>query len=553
MNTFLRRCVIDSGQSAAARGRYCETWPIKFRRNWVEAMIVENQGSVFAFLSRPESYGLSDAVEIMETHISMIFLAGPRVFKLKRAVRLPYVDFSTPALRLKACAEEVARNGKAAPGLYLGVRRITRGADGTLVFDGQGEVIDAVVEMVRFDQQCLLDRMALAGGLTPQLMEDTARMIADFHASAPVARGAGGAANIANVLSINEAGFAESHLFQPEELSEFHAVFRSALRRHAALLDQRAKNGKVRLCHGDLHLRNICLFEGRPRLFDCIEFNDAIATIDVLYDLSFLLMDLWHRSLPVSANLVMNNYLDQSEEEDGFALLPFFMALRAAVRAHVTATQIEESSGKSAELGASARSYFNLARTLLTPCGPRLVALGGFSGSGKTTIAEAAAAYIGAPPGARIIESDRVRKAMFGVPADTRLSASAYQPEVSVQVYRQMLERSRRILCAGGSVVAAAVFDRPDSRREIENRTLAVPADFAGIWLDADRGLLTRRIGSRKNGPSDATIEVLEKQLQRGAGEIGWSKVNARGSVAATADAVLAAGGQPPVSIAEQF
>jgi uncharacterized protein len=508
-------------------------------------MMAEDQKSVLAFLSRPETYGLPGPVEIMETHISMIFLAGSRAFKLKRAVRLPYADFSTPALRLKACAEEVARNSKTAPGLYLGVRRITRGADGALAFDGAGEAVDAVVEMVRFDQQCLLDHLAVSGKLTAQLMEDTARMIAGFHASAPVVPGANGSWNVENVLAINEAGFATSHLFQPDELETFHAAFRSALSRHVALLDRRAKNGKVRLCHGDLHLRNICILEGKPRLFDCIEFNDAIATIDVLYDLSFLLMDLWHCGLPVYANLVMNRYFDQCDEEDGFCLLPFFMAVRAAVRAHVTATQTEESSEQSAALDASARSYFKLARSLLETREPGLVAIGGFSGSGKTTVAAAAAVHFGAPPGARIIESDRVRKRMFGVAADDRLPASAYLAEVSAQVYQRMLDRSRGILRSGGSVAAAAVFDRQESRRQIKNMTCGVPAHFTGIWLEADHSLLSQRIGNRKGGPSDATIEVLELQLQRGAGEIGWTKVNARGDIAATVAAVLAAGSRP--------
>jgi uncharacterized protein len=507
-------------------------------------MIVEDQKSVLAFLSRPETYGLPGPVEIMETHISLIFLVGPRAFKLKRAVRLPYADFSTPALRVDACDEEVARNSKTAPGLYLGVRRITRGADGALAFDGAGEAVDAVVEMVRFDQQCLLDQMAVSGELTAQLMEDTARMIADFHATASVVSGADGSGNIENVLAINEAGFATSHLFQPHELGAFHAAFRSALSRHAALLDQRAKHGKVRLCHGDLHLRNICMFEGKPRLFDCIEFNDVIATIDVLYDLSFLLTDLWHRGLPAGANLIMNRYLDMTGEEDGFALLPFFMAVRAAVRAHVTATQIEEGSRRSAGLAASARSYFNLARSLLASSEPSLVAIGGFSGSGKTTIAQAAAAHIGAPPGARILESDRVRKAMFGVDTGVRLAAAAYQPEVSAEVYRQMLERAQRILRGGSSVVAAAVFDRPDSRAEIESMTCGIPARFTGIWLDADPCLLRQRIENRKSGPSDATVEVLEKQLRRGTEEIGWIKTGVSGTIAAAADAVIAAAGR---------
>jgi uncharacterized protein len=507
-------------------------------------MIVEDQRSVMAFLSRPETYSLKGAVEVLETHISMIFLAGSRAFKLKRAVHLPYADFSTPALRLRTCAEEVARNNKTAPGLYLGVRRITRAADGTLAFGGRDELIDAVVEMVRFDQQCLLDRMALAGGLTPQLMEDTARMIADFHASAPIMPSASGSGNIEHVLAINEAGFATSHLFQSDELKTFHAAFRNALSRHAALLDQRAKHGKVRLCHGDLHLRNICMLDGKPRLFDCIEFNDAIATIDVLYDLSFLLMDLWHYGLPVYANLVMNRYLDQCEEEDGFCLLSFFMAVRAAVRAHVTATQIEEGSKQAAGLGVSALSYFKLARSLLATRARSLVAIGGFSGSGKTTIAEAAAAYVGGPPGARIIESDRVRKTMFGVAADDRLPESAYRPEVSAQVYQRMLDRSQKILRSGGNLTVTAVFDRQKSRLQIENMTSGVLAHFTGIWLEADQSTLSQRICKRRGGPSDATIEVLELQLQRGAGEIGWKKVDARGDIAATVAAVLAAANQ---------
>jgi uncharacterized protein len=510
-------------------------------------MIVDDQNQVLAFLSRPETHGLPDAVEVIETHISMVFLAGSRVYKLKRAVRLPYVDFSTPELRLRACEEEVNRNRKTAPGLYVGVRQITRGEDGRLSFEGTGEIVDAVVEMVRFDQECLLDRMAVAGRLTPQLMEDTAGMIADFHASAPVLSSSGGAGNIANVLSINEAGFATSHLFSPEELNGFHAAFRDTLRRYEALLDQRSARGRVRQCHGDLHLRNICMLEGKPRLFDCIEFNDAIATIDILYDFSFLLMDLWHSGLHAIANLVMNRYLDKSGEEDGFVLLPFFMALRAAVRAHVTATQVEEGSQHAAALGVSARSYFDLARVLLKARSPDLLAIGGFSGSGKTTIAEAAAPHIGGPPGARIIESDRVRKGIFGVDARTRLTAAAYQPAISAEVYRQMFARAQAVLRDGGSVVLAAVFDRPRSRQEIEVIAGEVPAHFTGIWLDADRGVLSDRIESRARGPSDATIEVLETQIQRGAGQIGWVRIDANGTIAATANAVITAVGQLPV------
>ncbi|MER8373956.1 AAA family ATPase [Mesorhizobium sp. M1406] len=490
-------------------------------------MIVENQQAAVAFLLDPASYGTTEPVEAIETHISRIFLIGRRAYKMKRAVKLPYVDFSAPALRLAACEKEVELNAKTAPGLYLGVRRITREADGKLAFDGTGQMVDAAIEMVRFDQSKLLDRMTAAGELSPALMTAVARMIVGYHRTAPTIHHGSGSTNLASVLDINEAGFATSHVFTKPEIETFAEAFRTALARHSGLLDRREAAGKIRRCHGDLHLRNICLFDGEPRLFDCIEFNDQIATVDVLYDLAFLLMDLWHRGFPQLANLVMNRYLDEADDEDGFILLPFFMAVRAAVRAHVTATQVEEGSVDSDTLTAEARSYFDLARNFLQEAPPRLVAIGGLSGSGKTTVAEALAAHVGAPPGARIVESDRIRKAMHGVPAETRLPDRAYRPEVSDRVYREMAWRAGLILAEGGSVVADAVFDRPADRDRIEKAARDRGVAVAGFWLEADPLVLWQRVSERKGGPSDATIDILSRQLQRNATQSTWRKVDA--------------------------
>ncbi len=495
-------------------------------------MIVDDQQAAVAFLLDPSSYGAAGPVDAIETHISRIFLIGERAYKMKRAVQLPYVDFSAPALRLAACEQEVELNSKTAPGLYLGVRRITREADGKLAFDGTGQMVDAAIEMVRFDQSNLLDRMATAGELTPALMTAVARMIVSYHRAAPTVHNGSGSSNLAGVLDINEAGFATSHVFTQAQIEAFAKDFRTTLAQHSGLLDRREAAGKVRRCHGDLHLRNICLFDGEPRLFDCIEFNDQIASIDVLYDLAFLLMDLWHRGFPQLANLVMNRYLDEADDEDGFVLLPFFMAVRAAVRAHVTATQVEEGSADSDRLTAEARSYFALARTLLQETSPQLVAIGGLSGSGKTTVAEALAAHVGAPPGARIVESDRIRKAMHGVPAETRLPGKAYRPEVSDRVYREMAWRAGLILAEGGSVVADAVFDRPADRDRIEKVASVRGVAVAGFWLDADPPVLWQRVSDRKGGPSDATIDILSRQLQRNATQTSWRKINAERKLA---------------------
>ncbi len=488
-------------------------------------MLPCSQADAIAFLARGGDPAAK--TEILETHISRIFLTGDRAFKMKRAVKLPYLDFSTPELRLAACRKEVEFNAPTAPGLYIGVRRITRDTNGRVVFDGSGMLVDAVVEMTRFNQSLLLDRMADACTLTPGLMAQTACMIAHFHNQAPVVHAGEGAANLAAVLDINKAGFATSHVFSREEVNSLDASFRRALVRHANTLNERETVGKIRRCHGDLHLRNICLFDGQPRLFDCIEFNDQIATVDVLYDLSFLLMDLWHRGLPHLANLTANRYLDETENEDGFVLLSFLMAVRAAVRAHVTATQIEEDGDPSGDLSAQARSYFDLARHLLREHPAQLIAIGGLSGSGKTTVAEALATGVGGAPGARIVESDRIRKAMHGVSAETRLPEKAYRPEISELVYREIAWRSGLILAEGGAVIADAVFDRPADRQRIEQVAHERNRPFLGIWLDVSPDVLWRRVEQRRGGPSDATVDILSRQLQKDLGKVGWRRIDA--------------------------
>lgn len=496
-------------------------------------MRVEDQSEVKAFLADPASHG-GAGVDVVETHISAVYLAGDRALKLKQAVRLPYADFSTPGIRLAACEKELALNRAITPDLYLGVRRITREPAG-LAFDGSGPTVDAVVEMRRFDQDSLLDRMAARGDLTAPLIEDLAAEIAAFHDRARIADDAGGAANIAAVLDINRAGFAESDTFRAAEIADLDAAFRTALDGHAGRLDARARDGAVRRCHGDLHLRNVCLHRGRPRLFDCIDFNDALATVDVLYDLAFMAMDLWHRDLQGFANLLVNRYLDRAGQEDGFVLLPFFVALRAAVRAHVTATQAADAEAADrGRIEATARAYFRLARACLAPAPARLVAIGGFSGSGKSTIAEALAPDLGAAPGARLLQSDRIRKAMFGVAAHTRLPENAYAPEVSARVYAAMASRAAALLSAGAPVVADAVHDRAESRADIAAAATSAGVAFDGVWLDVDPAVLRRRVEQRRGGPSDATPDVVAAQVARQDGAVDWTRVAAAGTAAET-------------------
>lgn len=506
-------------------------------------MRVEDQSEVIAFLADGTSYGHPDRpVERIRTHISEIFLVGDRSFKLKRAVKLPYLDFSTRELREAACQREVELNRRTAPALYLGVRQISR-MDGRLVFGAEGEPVDSVVEMRRFDQDDLFDRMAERRELIPSLMTATAAIIARFHQEAEPSFAGSGAGAMARVLDINETALSAVGLFDPAKVEQLNAALRESLTNHAALLDERLAAGKVRRCHGDLHLRNICLLDGEPTLFDCLEFSEEMATIDVAYDLAFLLMDLWHRGLPNLANLTMNRYLDATGDDDAVPLLGLFMAIRAAIRAHVTATQAMQGDDDGG-LRETASRYFDLANRLMEKGSLSLVAIGGLSGSGKSTIADAIAGYIGVPPGARVFESDRVRKRLFGLDPTMRLPPDAYRPEVSETVYGTVADMAEKHLRKGISVVVNAVFDRRSDRERIRHASEKAHAPFIGLWLDVKPDVLKARVAGRVGSASDADLKVLSLQLEKwNAAEMDWRLIDGNRELALVVGDVLAVSG----------
>jgi hypothetical protein len=276
-------------------------------------------------------------------------------------------------------------------------------------------------------------------------------------------------------------------------------------------------------------------------MFDCIEFSADLAIIDVLYDLAFLLMDLAHRAHSGLANWTFNRYLDVADESDGLALLPFFMAIRAMVRAHVHAAQSLSRAGSAAEpIRAEALAYLDLALALLRPSRPRLVAIGGHSGTGKSTLAAMIAPALEGLPGARVLNSDRVRKAMYGVSPETRLPPEAYNPEVSHRVYDRLMSEAARALAGGGAVIVDAVFDRPEDRAAIEAVARVSALPFHGFWLEAAEATLAQRISARRGDPSDADIGVLRAQLAHDPGAIGWRRFDVSGERRALADRVLA-------------
>jgi aminoglycoside phosphotransferase family enzyme/predicted kinase len=508
----------------------------------------DDQSEVAAFLADPATHG-GRAVERFDTHGAMVFLAGDRAYKIKRAVKYPYMDFSTLEKRRWACEREIAFNRRTAPSLYLRTLPVTRAGDGGLVIGGDGEAVEWAVLMRRFDQADLLDRRAQEGRLTDDLMIDLADAIARFHEAAERVdtqiQPAGGHAGLQWVVEETLDELAERpDLFPSGDLGALAGNARAALDRTAALLDRRLAQGFVRRCHGDLHLRNICLIDGAPTLFDCIEFNDSLACIDVFYDLAFLLMDLDHRNLRPLANLVFNRYLERTGDLSGPGALALFLATRALVRAKVAGSS-EQAQGDPVRrqgLRNEARGYFNAVGGYLAPAPARLVAVGGLSGTGKSTLARTLAPELGAAPGAAHLRSDVIRKELWGVGEYDRLPERAYQAEASEKVYATILERASRILTGGHSVIADAVYARPEEREGLEALAERLAVPFQGLWLSAADDTLLARVEGRTMDASDATAAVVRRQLDYDTGTIAWRQIDAGAGpseVLAAAEAAL--------------
>jgi hypothetical protein len=508
---------------------------------------MDDQAEAIAYLADPATHGLEGrAVERIDTHASSVFLAGERAFKLKRAVKYAYLDYSSLALREAACRAEFEINRRIAPALYLGVRPIRRRADGGVGFDGGGETVDWVLEMRRFDAAGLFDRLAEADALTQPLLRELADTIAAFHAAAAPVPAQGGSAGIARVIDGNAESFAAAReILDQTACARLERAQRAALGACAELLDRRQARGKVRRCHGDLHLGNICLVDGRPTLFDAVEFSETISCIDVLYDLAFLLMDLIHRKLDAGATFVMNRYLDLARDDEGMKALPLFLSLRAAIRAHVTAAAAprQASDQQRRRAASAARRYLALAETVLAPARPRLVAVGGLSGSGKSTVALALAPDLLPAPGARVLRSDVLRKALLDVPPETRLPPAAYSHAMNKQIYASLLQGATRLLDAGASVVLDATFIDAKDRAAAEQAAKNAGVPFAGLWLEARPQVMAARLSERQGDASDATAAVLERQLESDPGAMAWTRVDAGGSPARVGAAARRAAG----------
>jgi uncharacterized protein len=496
------------------------------------------QAEVLAFLEDPASHHGRE-VRRFDTHASSVFLVGARALKVKRAVRFPFLDYSTLDKRRAACAAELEVNRPFAPELYRRIVPITREADGRLAVDGDGEPAEWAVEMRRFDEARTLDRLADAGKIDSALADTLGRAVAAAHARAPIVNGEPWIAALDRYLDQNDAAFGEfPALFPAEAVDELQRRSRRALARVRPLLLARGKLGLIRRGHGDLHLGNIALIEDRPVPFDAIEFSKLIASGDVLYDLAFLLMDLVERGLVGAANIVLDRYLAETRREsdlDALAALPLFLSVRAAIRAKVTAARLNAADAEAgSEIARAAQTYFRLACKLLEPATPKLIAIGGLSGTGKSLLGHELAPELAPLPGALVLRSDVERKARFGKAESERLTPDAYAPEVTSQVYATLAEKARRVVAAGHSVIVDAVFADPAERAAIRAAADGTHAKFCGLFLVAPLPIRLERIGARSRDASDADAAIAHMQESYALGKMDFTEVDASGTPAET-------------------
>lgn len=496
-------------------------------------MILYAQKETVDALMNPSVYPSAwhvSSVELLQSHIALLFMAGDYVLKLKRAVLLPNVDFSTPQKRRVACVREMRRSTVYAPHLIIGVRSVRRLPDGQIVLGGQmGVEIDSVLVMHRLKKSEILGLNLPGADFDRFEVMDLAEQLADLHCKAKTFRTKWSYADIQNVIKGIAVSLSDFTTFIPaQSLQELTQKSLQFLERQAPLIALRQKGGYVRKCHGELLLSNIARDNGKYLFFSPIEYNETFDCIDTLYDLAYLLMDFERRGLRRLANILFNHYLAYTNDTSGYPLLPLYQSMRAASRAVICARKsLIVTDKEKEEAQKSAQRYFNLALHFLGLNKPALIACGGFSGSGKSRVARELGGLLNPAPGAVILRDDVVKKQMAGCPLNEKLSKSYQTAAFEQVVYDVLRQQAQAALSVGSIVIIDALFHNENERIKVKNLAQKLSVPFVGLWIEAPIEVRLSRVKNRKRNPSDIrNSEQLEEQLLTQIGVVDWDCIN---------------------------
>ena len=461
------------------------------------------------------------AIDLIETHVSWVLRGDHEVFKVKKPVNLGFLDFRSPARRRQACEDEVRLNARLAPGVYLGVVPVTERQDGSLAFGGDGPVVDWAVRMRRLSDGCRADLLLARGALERAHIDRVAEVVAGLHAAGEVsaelaARTASPEAILLNVTdNFDQTRGTGPALLEAKEAREVERGQVAFVLKSASLMQRRLAQGFVRDGHGDLRLEHLYFEQAGLSIIDCIEFDERYRVADGCSDIAFLSMDLAAHGRVDLAERLLARYARASDDYDLYSLVDFYEGYRAWVRAKVSAMLARDGGASDAarqRATADARRHFALALA----CGrtsavqPSLVCIGGVIASGKSTIADALADELSCP----VVDADRARKHLLGVPESRRLSdpawQGAYAPETSQRVYDEVLRRADVVLQSGRPVVVDASFRTRALRQEARRVAVARGVRFCFVECRASLDECRRRVAERKAGPSDGRLEIFD-------------------------------------------
>jgi len=448
-------------------------------------------------------------ISLLETHISWVILTGRYAYKIKKPVDLGFLDFSTRKLRHHYCQRELELNRRFAPALYLAVLPIVRTRAGHRV-EGTGEIVDYCLKMREFGPDQLLSQRLAQHAFDGYWMDMLAHDLACFHEQAQAFPNIAADEQLARHMRDN-LDVARTHIPQaidPQQYARLRQDWHDAFEQRHRQLRARQQRGRIRDGHGDLHLRNIALIDGRPTPFDCIEFSDELRRIDVLNDIAFLVMDCDAEQRPDLGFRFLSRYLEHSGDYAGLATLPLYLCYRAGVRGKVACILADEQP-EAAQDWQTARTYFALAGRYLRATRPRLFAIGGLSGSGKSHLA-----LLGCgAERAIVIRSDGIRMRLSaGLTTQQR-----YSEAMHVRTYEAMFEAAREALAAGFSVILDATFLHEHSQTQLRALANEAGVPLHAYWLNLDVDTLRANIQARRRQGQDiseADLRVLEQQLR---------------------------------------
>jgi uncharacterized protein len=463
---------------------------------------------------------VTQEIELLQTHISFVLLTGEYAYKVKKPMNFGFLDFSTLDKRRHFCEEEIRLNRRLAPELYLQVLAIgDRGEKFAFATEPDEPAVEYCIQMRQFPQADLLINVFERGELTKEHVEDIARQLAKFHAAAETNAHISTFGTKEAVRAVADDNYQHTVKYigrgqTQEQLDQTRAFSDRVFSESADLFAQRISQGRVKECHGDLHLKNICLYQDKVQIFDCIEFNEPFRNSDTLYDASFLLMDLQYRDRRDLANIFLNTYLEQTGDYTAVPLLPLYSSMRAYIRAKVTSFLLDDPGvpqpvKEQAQMEAAA--YYKLAWQYTQPAQGKITIVSGLSGSGKSTTARGLATQLEAIH----LRSDVIRKHLAGIELTQRGDNSIYTPEMTAKTYAKLAEIGITIASQGFNVILDAKYDRLNLRQGVITQAEAHGIPWQILYCKADTALLKQRLSDRVGDIADATADLVDSQQQQ--------------------------------------